>query len=100
MKTPMNPRSDREIREHIHRMDGANAFIPDPDDSGAHSDDTLAENLAEVFLESATSGEERAEEMMNELVLEEIGGPFVEDQPMEDVVPEFPAPDKRRRRRS
>lgn len=57
------------------RSDSADAFFPE---SSAHTDDTLAENLAEEYLESATSGEERGEEAMNELVAEEIGGPFIE----------------------
>jgi hypothetical protein len=97
MKTTHNPRSDREVRLHVHRRDTADAFIPDPEGRQAHADDTLAENLAEVFLESATSGEEQAEEKMNELVLEELGGPFVEDTLVEDIVPEFPAPERARR---
>lgn len=60
------------------RKDSGDAFIPDPGEGVARTDDTLAENLAEEYLESATSGEERGEEALNELVTEEIGGPFIE----------------------
>lgn len=60
------------------RSDSANAFFPEPEAGSVHTKDSLAENLAEEFLESATSGEERGEEAMNELVAEEIGGPFIE----------------------
>jgi hypothetical protein len=47
--------------------------------------DDLAENLAEAYLQSATSGEEQAEEMLNDFVTEEAGGPFLE----EDASPEL-----------
>jgi hypothetical protein len=85
MKTPTSPRRAREVRDHVHRMDDGNAFMPDPEGGEAHSDDTLAENLAEVFLESATSGEEQTEHMLNDLVYEEIGGPFLEDEPPDEM---------------
>ena len=84
---PKSRRSNREIKEHVHRSDDAHAFLPDPDDTGAHSNDSLAENLAEVYLQSATSGEEMAEDVMNELVPEELGGPFLEDGPPEEILP-------------
>lgn len=93
MKSPTSSRrSDREVRRHLHRKDDGNAFIPDPAGGEAHADDDLAENLAEVFLQSATSGEEVAEDVMNALVPEEVGGPFVEDVPPadDDVVPPPP----------
>jgi hypothetical protein len=99
MKTPLSPRAAREIRDHVHRMDDGNAFIPDPEGGEAHSDDTLAENLAEVYLESATSGEEQAEHMLNSLVSEEIGGPFIEDEPIDELESEvdpIPPPSRRR----
>src|SRR5262245_36048128 len=64
---------------HRHgRTDDADAFIPDPDGGPAVIPDDLAESLAEEFLESATSGEDRAEELQDEVVPEELGGPFVE----------------------
>jgi len=60
------------------RTDDADAFIPDPDGGPARIADDLAENLAEEYLESATSGEAVAEEAQDEIVPEELGGPFVE----------------------
>jgi hypothetical protein len=100
MKTHTNHRPSREVRDHVHRKDDANAFLPDPDGGEAHSDDSLAENLAEVYLQTATSGEEAAEDVMNELVAEELGGPFVDDVEESlgidaDVVPP-PRPVRRR----
>ena len=95
---PKSRRSNREIKEHVHRSDDANAFLPDPDEGTAHSDDSLAENLAEVYLQSATSGEEMAEDVMNELVPEELGGPFVEDGPPAELPALGPEPRQRRRR--
>src|ERR1700694_400508 len=41
-------------------------------------DDDLAERLGEEFVASATSGEQAAEDMRDEEVPEESGGPFVE----------------------
>lgn len=72
-----NNRTAPRGKRHTRR-DGADAFIREPGTGGAHTDDTLAENLAEEFLESATSGEERGEEALNAMVSEEIGGPFIE----------------------
>jgi hypothetical protein len=64
---------------HAHqRSDDANAFMPDPEDGPARIADDLAENMAEEYLQSATSGEDAAEESQDQIVPEEIGGPFVE----------------------
>ncbi len=76
-RTEHDKRDPAQARRRV-RKDSGDAFIPDPGAGAAHTDDTLAENLAEEYLESATSGEERGEEAMNELVSEEIGGPFIE----------------------
>ncbi len=86
------------VQRHSRR-DGADAFIPE---SSVHTDDTLAENLAEEFLESATSGEERGEEALNEMVAEEIGGPFIEttsEPEQDDMVPKTREPGRRAQRR-
>ncbi len=79
-----------------HRKDGGRAFMRDPGSGAAHSRDALAEGLAETFLQSATSGEEQAEDVMNELVTEELGGPF-----LEEIIPleEEPPPRRRAKRR-
>jgi len=55
------------------RDDTPTGFIEQP-----RSDDDLAENLGEEFVESATSGENQEEEVLDQEVPEERGGPFVE----------------------
>ena len=60
------------------RSDDANAFMPDPEGGPARIPDDLAESLAEEFLSSATSGETAREDLQDEVVPEELGGPFVE----------------------
>jgi len=65
--------------DHVRRADDADAFIRDPGAGGrAVAPDDLAETLAEEFLHSATSGEDTTDEVMDQVVAEEIGGPFVE----------------------
>ena len=59
------------------RSDDANAFMPDPEDGPARISDDLAEDLAEDYLQAATQGME-VEEVHDQIVPEEIGGPFVE----------------------
>jgi hypothetical protein len=66
------------------RSDDGNAFIPDPEGGPAHTRDDLAESLAEDFLQAATSGEDMAEEAGDEVVPEELGGPFVETSAEEE----------------
>jgi hypothetical protein len=63
------------------RSDSGDAFIPDPEDGHAHVDDDLAETLAEDFVRSATTGEDSEDE---QIVPEEIGGPFVETSASEE----------------
>jgi hypothetical protein len=64
-------------RKRPRRTDDADAFLPDPEGGPARATDDLAEELAEEFLLSATSGEYVGEEQLNEEVPEESGGPFV-----------------------
>jgi len=52
--------------------DDDRAFI-----GGKRSHDSLAENLGEEFVSSATSGEEAGEDALNAVTTEESGGPFV-----------------------
>jgi hypothetical protein len=61
----------------VGRSDDGNAFIPDPGEGPAFTSDVLAESLAEEFLESATSGNEVHEDVANDDVAEDFGGPFV-----------------------
>jgi hypothetical protein len=68
------------------RHDDAAAFVPDPDERGvARSDDDLAEDLAEEFVEAATTGEDRDQEALDASVPEEIGGPFVETSAADEL---------------
>jgi hypothetical protein len=69
---------------HIHRRsDDGNAFMPDPGDGPARIRDDLAENLAEDYLQAATQGPE-VEEDHDQIVPEEIGGPFIETTAAEE----------------
>ena len=45
---------------------------------GPHTKDAFAEALGEEFVETATSGEDEAEDVFNQDVAEDEGGPFVE----------------------
>jgi hypothetical protein len=76
---------------HVHRPDGGSAFVPDPSESHARTDDDLAEALAESYVAAAISGESQADEALNDFVVEELGGPFVQDDGAVDLPPEgFP----------
>ncbi len=66
------------------RSDDGNAFMPDPEDGPAVIQDDLAESLAEDFLEAATRGEEVAEDVREQIVPEELGGPFLETSALEE----------------
>ena len=66
------------------RSDDGNAFMPDPEDGPVLIHDDLAESLAEDFLEAATRGEEVAEDVREQVVPEELGGPFVETSALEE----------------
>jgi hypothetical protein len=65
---------------HRHgRPDGGDAFFPDPGGGPTKTSDPLAEQLGEEYVTSATSAEEAAEDDVNQLLPEEIGGPFLEE---------------------
>jgi hypothetical protein len=54
--------------------------MPDPNPAEgvpARIDDSLAENLAEEFVEAVTGGDDPVEEALEAVVPEELGGPFV-----------------------
>jgi hypothetical protein len=65
------------------RSDDGNAFMPDPEDGPARIHDDLAENLAEDYLQAATQGME-VEEDHDQIVPEELGGPFIETSAAEE----------------
>jgi hypothetical protein len=61
------------------RPDDGRAFLPDIDEGGAvRVEDELAHTLAEEYISAATSAEEVAEDVRDQFVEEELGGPFVE----------------------
>lgn len=75
---------ERSLSERVARSDTADAFLPDPMDGRAHTNDDLAEGLAEDFVRSATTGEDAEDETAEEVVPEEYGGPFVETTAAEE----------------
>jgi hypothetical protein len=88
MKSPRKPKQVSPAPPHngphrfephgYRRRDDADAFIPDPDGGPARVSDDLAEIMAEEFVQGATSGEDAAEEAVDVVVPEELGGPFIE----------------------
>jgi len=69
----------RSVKRRPLRRDGGDAFLPDPA-SGTFISYPDAESAAEEFIASVTSADFVNEEARNELSMDEIGGPFVEDQ--------------------
>jgi hypothetical protein len=65
-----------------------------PDDglaflSGYRTRDALAEELGEAFLQSATSGEESEPERREQVLVEEVGGPFVKTRASREFAYDF-----------
>ena len=58
---------------HARTPDDARAFL-----GRARSKDALSEQLGEEVVETATSGEDEGEDVFNQSVPEDAGGPFVE----------------------
>jgi hypothetical protein len=96
---PVTPKAKRgagpSIRQAVRRRDGSGHIDPKyaaelMAKSGGHEDegtafitksrsnDDLAETFGEEFVETVTSGESREEDVLNQVVPEERGGPFVE----------------------
>ena len=67
------------------RPDDADAFFPDPGEGPARAPEDVSETLAEEFVQAATTGEDAGEDQLNASVPEEIGGPFVETGPAEEL---------------
>lgn len=65
--------------------------MPDPEGGPALINDTLAESLAEEYLQSATRGEDAVEDAMDAIVPEELGGPFVETSAADEFAHDFDA---------
>ncbi|HEU4579897.1 MAG TPA: hypothetical protein VFS67_16670 [Polyangiaceae bacterium] len=62
----------RENRNEDDGPDSARAFL-----DGSRSDDPLAEELGEAFVEAVTSGEESEAGRRDQVTEDEFGGPFV-----------------------
>lgn len=69
----LNPQYEADLR--------ARTGTPEPDDraffANPRSGDDLAEQLGEEFVETATTGEDEGGEVLDQVVEEERGGPFV-----------------------
>jgi hypothetical protein len=71
----LDPRYAAQLREQSGpREEEPRAFIDQP----RSPNDDLAEERGEEVVEKATSGEDEGEEMLDQIVPEEQGGPFVE----------------------
>jgi hypothetical protein len=64
------------------RRDSGDAFLPDPA-TGTFISIPDAESVAEEFIASVTSAAFVLEEARNELSVDEIGGPYVDDEELE-----------------
>jgi hypothetical protein len=94
------------LPKHVHTRDGAGHLDPayakdlealseatararDAPRLGFSDDqlrgDSLAEELGEDFVRVATSGEPDAEDVLDAVTVEEIGGPFVESSAAEEL---------------
>ena len=62
--------------KHRESLDGGDAFIPDVARTHEHLKDDEAESFAEEFIATATSAEFVGEDARDEMLTEEIGGPF------------------------
>jgi hypothetical protein len=65
-------------RRAAERSDTADAFVPEPDGRHGPVSDDLAEYLGEVFLATATGADDGGGVLQDDVVVEELGGPFVE----------------------
>jgi hypothetical protein len=62
----------------LARPDLGEAFIPDVARTHEHLLDDEAESYAEEFIASVTSAESPFEDARDEMITEELGGPFLE----------------------
>ncbi|AUX24614.1 hypothetical protein SOCEGT47_051530 [Sorangium cellulosum] len=68
---------EEAARQHAERPDTGNAFIPDPNDGPPRVVDEFAAQIAEHYVQSATSGVDTTEEYEDHIEPEEMGGPFL-----------------------
>lgn len=71
---------------HVHHREREHAFVPDPSDGTGRVADEFAEALAESYLATALSGEEQASETLDHFVVEELGGPFIDEDNSPDLL--------------
>jgi hypothetical protein len=74
----------RSHKRRPFRRDSGDAFLPDPA-SGTYISVPDAESVAEEFIASATSADCVLEDARNELSMDELGGPFIEEDDTIDV---------------
>jgi len=67
------------------RKDDGNAFLRDPGDGPIKGIDSVDSELVEDFMLAATSGEDAAEDVRNQVLPEEYGGPFVTTRATEEL---------------
>ncbi len=75
---------ERHVRSGTRAPDDGRAFL-----HGFRTGDPLAEELGEAFLESATSGEESEPERRDQVLVEEVGGPFVRTRASREFAYDF-----------
>ena len=63
----------------------ADAFIPDPGEGPVVTDDDLAQTMGEELVQSATTGQDPDQDVLNATVPEEMGGPFVETSDYQEL---------------
>jgi hypothetical protein len=74
------------VRQSRGRPDDGNAFLPDPTAGNRSATDVdLAEELAEDFVAGATSNDDAASNDREAVQVEEIGGPFLEEEIAEEM---------------
>lgn len=71
-------KASRKEKSAPARSDSANAFLPDPSEASGPVADDLAEYLGENFVAAATGSDDGGEILQQDLVAEELGGPFIE----------------------
>ena len=83
----------RSIKRRPFRRDAGDAFLPDPASgtfvsmSASTVNDDEPESMAGEFIASITSADCVVEEARNELSMDEIGGPYIEesDEDLDDL---------------
>ncbi len=75
----------KRLRVHFPRHDDGEAFLPDSDGGLIADDGALESELVEDYLASAVTGQKACEELRNQVVVEEFGGPFITTEIAEEL---------------